>query len=80
MVSSKVADAKEAVAKAVQDGKEMIIDTRMGKLAISGVEAVLEKSEELLDHYLPMTEEELGKQGVFTPTSPVCEIIGILHL
>ncbi|XP_039174386.1 perilipin-3-like isoform X2 [Crotalus tigris] len=61
LVSSKVADVKEAVAKVVQDGKEMIIDTRMGKLAISGVEAVLEKSEELLDHYLPMTDEELAK-------------------
>ncbi|XP_007431027.1 perilipin-3-like [Python bivittatus] len=61
LVSSKVADAKEAVAKAVQDGKEMIIDTRMGKLAMSGVEVVLEKSEELLDHYLPMTYEELAK-------------------
>ncbi|KAM6436945.1 perilipin-3-like [Liasis olivaceus] len=61
LVSSKVADAKEAVAKAVQDGKEMIIDTRMGKLAMSGVEVVLEKSEELLDHYLPMTDEELAK-------------------
>lgn len=63
-MSSKVADVKEAVAKVVQDGKEMIIDTRMGKLAVSGVEAVLEKSEELLDHYLPMTDEELGKPGV----------------
>ncbi|KAL7982233.1 hypothetical protein Chor_009831 [Crotalus horridus] len=61
LVSSKVADVKKAVAKVVQDGKEMIIDTRMGKLAISGVEAVLEKSEELLDHYLPMTDEELAK-------------------
>ncbi|KAG8138391.1 hypothetical protein E2320_004289 [Naja naja] len=61
LVSSKVADAKEAVAKAVQDGKEMLIDTRMGKLALSGVEVVLEKSEELLDHYLPMTEEELAQ-------------------
>uniref|UniRef100_A0A670Y4L1 Perilipin n=1 Tax=Pseudonaja textilis TaxID=8673 RepID=A0A670Y4L1_PSETE len=67
LVSSKVADAKEAVAKAVQDGKEMLIDTRMGKLAMSGVEVVLEISEELLDHYLPMTEEELGKQAQSTP-------------
>ncbi|XP_058047670.1 perilipin-3-like [Ahaetulla prasina] len=67
LVSSKVADAKEAVAKAVQDGKEMIIDTRMGKLAIRGVEAVLEKSEELLDHYLPMTDEELAKIAQSTP-------------
>uniref|UniRef100_A0A8C5RR77 Perilipin n=1 Tax=Laticauda laticaudata TaxID=8630 RepID=A0A8C5RR77_LATLA len=53
--------------KAVQDGKEMLIDTRMGKIAMSGVEVVLEISEELLDHYLPMTEEELGKQAQSTP-------------
>ncbi|XP_026558939.1 perilipin-3-like [Pseudonaja textilis] len=67
LVSSKVADAKEAVAKAVQDGKEMLIDTRMGKLAMSGVEVVLEISEELLDHYLPMTEEELAQIAQSTP-------------
>uniref|UniRef100_A0A8C5WQR2 Perilipin n=1 Tax=Laticauda laticaudata TaxID=8630 RepID=A0A8C5WQR2_LATLA len=67
LVSSKVADAKEAVAKAVQDGKEMLIDTRMGKIAMSGVEVVLEISEELLDHYLPMTEEELAQIAQSTP-------------
>ncbi|XP_053261554.1 perilipin-3-like [Podarcis raffonei] len=67
LVSSKVADAKEAVAKAVQDGKEMVVETRMGKMALSGAEAVLEKSEELLDHYLPMTEEELAKVAETTP-------------
>ncbi|XP_033018452.1 perilipin-3-like [Lacerta agilis] len=31
-------------------------------MALSGAEAVLEKYEELLDHYLPMTDEELGKK------------------
>ncbi|XP_013923924.1 PREDICTED: perilipin-3-like, partial [Thamnophis sirtalis] len=67
LVSSKVADAKDAVAKAVQDGKEMFIDTKMGKLAISGVEAVLEKSGELLDHYLPMTDEELAQIAQSAP-------------
>ncbi|XP_034983750.2 perilipin-3-like [Zootoca vivipara] len=67
LVSSKVADAKEAVAKAMQDSKEMMVETRMGKMALSGAEAVLEKSEELLDHYLPMTEEELAKVAETTP-------------
>ncbi|XP_032076993.1 perilipin-3-like [Thamnophis elegans] len=67
LVSSKVADAKDAIAKAVQDGKEMFIDTKMGKLAISGVEAVLEKSGELLDHYLPMTDEELAQIAQSAP-------------
>ncbi|XP_067418284.1 perilipin-3-like [Emydura macquarii macquarii] len=32
-----------------------------GQMVASGVDAVLEKSEELLDHYLPMTNEELVK-------------------
>ncbi|XP_061494498.1 perilipin-3-like [Rhineura floridana] len=67
LVSSKVAGAKEAVAKAVQDGKEMVVEMKMGKMALSGAEAVLEKSEELLNHYLPMTEEELAKVAESTP-------------
>lgn len=33
-----------------------------GQMVASGVDAVLEKSEELLDHYLPMTNEELGEK------------------
>lgn len=61
LVSSKVAGAKEAMAKVVHDGKELMVETRMGKMALRGAEAFLEKSEELLDHYLPVTDEELGK-------------------
>ncbi|XP_015264392.1 PREDICTED: perilipin-3-like, partial [Gekko japonicus] len=61
LVLSKVADAREAVTKAVQNGKEMVVDTRMGKMALSGAEAMLEKSEELLDHYLPVAGEELAE-------------------
>ncbi|XP_070612607.1 perilipin-3-like [Erythrolamprus reginae] len=67
LVSAKIAVAKKAIIKTVQEGKEMIIETRMGKLAISGVEAVLGKSEELLDHYLPMTDEELAQIAQSTP-------------
>ncbi|XP_077196803.1 perilipin-3-like isoform X2 [Paroedura picta] len=58
LVLSKVIDAKEAVSKAVQSGKERVVDTRMGQMALSGAEAILEKSEELLDHYLPVMDEE----------------------
>ncbi|KAL8222251.1 UNVERIFIED_CONTAM: hypothetical protein K2H54_075205 [Gekko kuhli] len=67
LVLSKVADAKEAVTKAVQSGKEMVVDTRMGKMALSGAEAMLEKSEKLLDHYLPMAGEELAELAESAP-------------
>ncbi|XP_060101867.1 perilipin-3-like isoform X2 [Heteronotia binoei] len=67
LVLSKVVSAKEAVTKAVQSGKEMVVDTRMGKMALSGAEAMLEKSEELLDHYLPRMDEELAEPAESAP-------------
>ncbi|GAB0200682.1 perilipin-3-like [Grus japonensis] len=33
----------------------------VGQMVVSGMGSVLEKSEELVDHYLPMTDEELAK-------------------
>ncbi|XP_066489891.1 perilipin-3-like [Tiliqua scincoides] len=62
LVSSKVAEAKEVVAKTVQGGKEMVVET-----AFSGAEAVLDKSEQLLDYYLPMTDEELAEVAESAP-------------
>uniref|UniRef100_A0A8C8SHV2 Perilipin n=1 Tax=Pelusios castaneus TaxID=367368 RepID=A0A8C8SHV2_9SAUR len=38
-----------------------VMGTRLGQMAMSGMEAALEKSEELVDHYLPITDEELAK-------------------
>ncbi|XP_054844580.1 perilipin-3-like [Eublepharis macularius] len=67
VVLSKVAGAKEAVTKAVQSGKEMVLETRMGKMALSGAEVMLEKSEELLDHFLPMMSEELAELADSAP-------------
>ncbi|KAJ6660020.1 hypothetical protein lerEdw1_018218 [Lerista edwardsae] len=79
LVSSKVAEAKEMVAKTVQGGKEMVFET-----ALSGAEAVLATSEQLLDYYLPMTDEELAElaesvpelipeEGESTPAAPARE-------
>uniref|UniRef100_A0A8C4W116 Perilipin n=1 Tax=Gopherus evgoodei TaxID=1825980 RepID=A0A8C4W116_9SAUR len=48
----------KSVVEAVQDGKEMTT----GQLVASGVDAVLEKSGALVDHYLPMANEELGEK------------------
>lgn len=47
---------------AVQEGVEMTSFVR--QMMSSGVDAMLEKTEELVDHYLPLTEEELGKNQV----------------
>ncbi|KAJ1085250.1 hypothetical protein NDU88_005383 [Pleurodeles waltl] len=38
-----------------------VMASRVGQLVSSGVETVLGKSEELVDHYLPMTDEELAQ-------------------
>ncbi|XP_053821667.1 collagen alpha-3(V) chain-like isoform X2 [Vidua chalybeata] len=43
-----------------------VVGTRVGQLLATGVDAVLGKSEELLDRYLPGTGEELGE----CPPSP----------
>ncbi|XP_074856645.1 perilipin-3-like [Carettochelys insculpta] len=56
-----VQDGMKATKSAVTDSMSTVAESRMGQLAMSGMEAVLGKSEELLDHYLPMTEEELAE-------------------
>ncbi|KAM4708424.1 perilipin-3-like isoform 1-T2 [Discoglossus pictus] len=38
-----------------------VMESRVGQLVTSGVDTVLGKSEELVDHYLPMTDEELAQ-------------------
>ncbi|NWT90011.1 PLIN3 protein, partial [Lanius ludovicianus] len=39
-----------------------VVGTRVGRLLATGVDTVLGKSEELLDRYLPRTDEELGTE------------------
>ena len=45
---------------AVQGGVNTLLGSRVGQLVATGMEAMLGKSEELVDHYLPMTDQELG--------------------
>ncbi|KAH0625842.1 hypothetical protein JD844_034173 [Phrynosoma platyrhinos] len=45
---------------ALQEGIEMTGFLR--QILTSGVDAMLEKTEEMVDYYLPMTDEELGKK------------------
>ncbi|NWH67675.1 PLIN3 protein, partial [Geococcyx californianus] len=72
LVTHKVTEAVDLTKGAVQDGvektKSMVTSTVNTALAkavsqavAGGVESVLGMSEDLVDHYLPMTEEELGK-------------------
>ncbi|NXY19805.1 PLIN3 protein, partial [Atrichornis clamosus] len=69
-ISSKISTALEQGREALQGGVEMtnsMVTNSISKAkAVSqavagGVESVLGMSEDLVDHYLPMTEEELGE-------------------
>ncbi|KAM6396115.1 perilipin-3-like [Rhynochetos jubatus] len=71
LVTNTAAEAMDLTKGAVQDGVEKTksvvtstvntaLDAAYGTIT-SGVESVLGISEDLVDHYLPMTEEELGK-------------------
>ncbi|NWU96669.1 PLIN3 protein, partial [Upupa epops] len=71
LVTNKVTEAVDKTKEAVQDSVEKTkavvtstvstaLDAALGQAVAGGVETVLGISEDLVDHYLPMTEEELG--------------------
>ncbi|XP_010184129.1 PREDICTED: perilipin-3-like, partial [Mesitornis unicolor] len=71
-VTNKVTEAVDLTKGAVQDGvektKSMVtstvhtaLDAAVSQAVAGGVESVLGLSEDLVDQYLPMTEEELGE-------------------
>ncbi|XP_034973964.1 perilipin-3 isoform X2 [Zootoca vivipara] len=51
----------EMTRSAVASGVNTVMGSSMGQMVTSSVDAVLGKSEQLVDHYLPMTDEELAK-------------------
>ncbi|XP_053157405.1 perilipin-3-like isoform X2 [Hemicordylus capensis] len=51
----------EMTRSAVASGVNTVMGSSMGQMVASGMDTVLGKSEELVDHYLPMTDEELAK-------------------
>ncbi|NXK38803.1 PLIN3 protein, partial [Piprites chloris] len=72
LVTNRVTEAVDLTKGAVQDGVEKTkslvtstvstaLDAASGQAVAGGVESVLGMSEDLVDHFLPMTEEELGK-------------------
>ncbi|NXQ49217.1 PLIN3 protein, partial [Catharus fuscescens] len=71
LVANKVTEAVDLTKGAVQDSVEKTksvvtstvstaLDAALSQAVAGGVESVLGMSEDLVDHYLPMTEEELG--------------------
>ncbi|KAJ7308345.1 hypothetical protein JRQ81_008882 [Phrynocephalus forsythii] len=46
---------------AMRGGMNTLLGSRVGQLVATGVDAVLGKSEELVDHFLPMTDQELAE-------------------
>ncbi|XP_042651039.1 perilipin-3-like isoform X2 [Tyto alba] len=51
----------ELTKSAVSSGVNTVMGSTVGQMVVSGMGSMLEKSEELVDHYLPMTDEELAK-------------------
>ncbi|NXB16896.1 PLIN3 protein, partial [Rhagologus leucostigma] len=61
MTKGAVQGGMELTRSAVSSGVSTVMGSTMGQMVASGVGSVLGKSEELVDHYLPMTDEELAK-------------------
>lgn len=51
----------EMTRSAVTSGVNTVMGSSVGQMMASSMDAMLGKSEELVDHYLPMTDEELAK-------------------
>uniref|UniRef100_A0A8C4JAY7 Perilipin n=1 Tax=Dromaius novaehollandiae TaxID=8790 RepID=A0A8C4JAY7_DRONO len=61
MTKGAVQGSVELTKSAVTSGVNTVMGSTVGQMVVSGVGSMLEKSEELVDHYLPMTDEELAK-------------------
>uniref|UniRef100_A0A8C4Y0E4 Perilipin n=1 Tax=Gopherus evgoodei TaxID=1825980 RepID=A0A8C4Y0E4_9SAUR len=61
MTKGAVQGSVELTRSAVTSGVNTVMGSAVGQMVVSGMGAVLGKSEELVDHYLPMTDEELAK-------------------
>ncbi|KAM9112213.1 perilipin-3-like [Pangshura tecta] len=61
MTKGAVQGSVELTRSAVTHGVNTVMGSAVGQMVVSGMGAVLGKSEELVDHYLPMTDEELAK-------------------
>ncbi|XP_043403401.1 perilipin-3-like isoform X18 [Chelonia mydas] len=62
-----VQESVEVTKSAVTSSMSTVMGSTMGQMAASGIDTALGKSEQLVDYYLPMTEEELAELA----TTPV---------
>ncbi|XP_032087686.1 perilipin-3-like [Thamnophis elegans] len=61
MTRSAVQSGVEMTRSAVSSSVNTVMESSVGQMVSSNLEAALGKSEQLVDHYLPMTDEELAK-------------------
>ncbi|XP_060135410.1 perilipin-3-like [Zootoca vivipara] len=61
MTKEAVQDGMEATKSAIGQSLTTVMESRMGQIAVSGAEAMLGRSEDLIDEYLPITDEELAE-------------------
>ncbi|CAM2114691.1 unnamed protein product [Caretta caretta] len=61
MAQGAVQESVEVTKSAVTSSMSTVMGSRMGQMAASVIDTALGKSEQLVDYYLPMTEEELAE-------------------
>ncbi|NWI31560.1 PLIN3 protein, partial [Sula dactylatra] len=65
----------ERTRSALSTGVSTVVGSRVGQLLATGVDVVLGKSEELVERYLPGTDEELATR--FSPPGPAAAAAGV---
>lgn len=72
-----VQDSVEKTKAVVSGGVNTMLESRVMQLVSSGVDTALSTSENLVEHYLPVTEEEIGEShkktsvfALFFPLKP----------
>ncbi|XP_007431302.1 perilipin-3-like [Python bivittatus] len=61
MTRSAVQSGVDMTRSAVSSGVSTVMESSVAQMVSSNLDTVIGKSEELVDHYLPMTDEELAK-------------------
>ncbi|XP_074809931.1 perilipin-3-like [Natator depressus] len=64
MAKGAVQESVEVTKSAVTSSMSTVMGSSMGQIIMSSVDLVLETSESLVDHYFPITDEELAKLAV----------------
>ncbi|XP_078279795.1 perilipin-2-like [Rhinoraja longicauda] len=66
MAKGAVHNSIEKTRNVVAEGVNTVMTSKVGQMVSTGVDNALNKSEEMVDHYLPLTEEELAKLATST--------------